>query len=209
MNSQKIALFGTSNEGTRRLAAEALRKGHIVTAIVRNQNEFNLHHPNLKVVQGDVKKKEDVRKYATGQDVVICAHEPVKTQAHEHVDITRSVVEGVKESGIHNVLFVAHPATSSLETAEEFSNSFKPIIQAQHEALRLLQKEKGQLHWGYVHSIEPEKEEKTGKYRISNEILFTTRDGESRLPVKEYNATIIDLAENSEAELHDHKETQY
>jgi putative NADH-flavin reductase len=205
MKAQKIALFVNRGEASQRLATEALRRGHNVTAIVTDENEFSIRHPNLKVVKGDIRKKEDVKKYAKGHDVVIYTHEPTRDKPREHVDITRTVIEGVKESGVNHIVGAAHPFGLPTEGTEEAYNEFKPVVKAQQEALRLFQNEKD-LHWGYAHSIEPEAEPKTGKYRASEEILFTTPEGENRIYAKGYSSAIIDEAEN-ELALHENTGT--
>ena len=194
MNSHKIALFGTSGEASYRLATEALYRGHNVTAIVPDENDFQLEHPNLRVVKGDIKNREDVRRYAKGNHVVICAPEPTKTHTSEFMDITRVVIEGVKDSGVNNLLFATHPLGLPTETDEEFYNFLKPVVQAQRESLKLFQNEKG-LHWGYARSIEPEAEQKKGKYHISHEIIFTYPQGESRIKEIKYSSALIDEAE--------------
>ncbi|HTA28348.1 MAG TPA: NAD(P)H-binding protein [Bacteroidia bacterium] len=207
MYSHKIALFGTPDEVSHRLLAEALKRGHTVTAIVPDKNQFQIKHPNLKVVKGDVKKKTDVNQYATGHDTVICAHEPAKNDPHEHVGIVHSVLEGVKDAGVNNVLFTGHPVGIPVENTEEFYNSYKPIIAVQRKALDILHNER-QLHWGYTHSVEPEKTDlqpgRSPKYSYSSEILFAHPEEENRIPVKEYASAIIDEAEKGEMELHEH-----
>jgi len=203
MNSQKIALFVTPGENNQRLIIQALKRGHTATAIVRDETQFQLNHPNLKVLKGDVTKKEDVSRHVKGNDVVICAYEPTKTQFREYANIIRTVIQGVKDAGVNHLLFSAHPVGLPAEPTEEFYNSFKPIAQAQRDALNIFQNEK-ELHWGYVHSIEPEAEQITGKYRVSTEVLFTYPEGESRKPVKEYASAIIYEIEKGEMELHEH-----
>jgi len=202
MSTQKIALFTPTGEVGRRLAEEALKRGHSVTAIVTNENEFNLKHPNLKVVRGDVTRKEEVVKYARGCDVAICAHEPSTKNPREHVDVTRNIIEGAKEAGVHHIISASHPFGKRMEPTEEFYNSFKPVIQAQREALKLLQKEKS-LTWGYLHSAELEPGQKPGEYRVTNEVLFSQPTGQNRIPLKDYTTAILDEAEKSQLELHD------
>jgi uncharacterized protein len=201
MNPQKIALFGTPGETTQRLATEALRRGHNVTAIVSDEKMVTIKHPNLKVVKGDVKKKEDVTRYAKGHDVVICAHEPTQAKPNEHVEITRSVIEGVKSSGVNHLLSVAHPFGQPTERTEEAYNEFKPIVKAQQEALNLFKREP-KLQWGYIHSMEPEAIAGTNKYRTAVEVFFTNSEGQNTLPVKGYTSAIIDEAEKGEMEFH-------
>lgn len=206
MSSYKIALFGAPDETTQRLITESLRRGHNVTAIVPDEKEFVLRHPHLKVVNGDVSKKEDVKKYAAGHHAVICAHHPDHTNFNKYVDITRSLIEGVKSSGVCNLISVAHPFEHADEkTAKEY-DEFKPVVKAQQEALKLLREEK-ELQWGYAHSPELQ-EEKAGKFHTGNEILYTHPDGQTRIPVKEYAATLIDEAENGGMELYHQGETE-
>jgi uncharacterized protein len=214
MNSQKIVLFGTSGEVSQRLVSEALKRGHTITAVVREEKLLQMKHPNLTTVKGDMKNRNDVTKYSKGHDVVICAHGPLKTQPQEHIDITRSVIEGTKNAGLNHLLFAAHPLGLPTENTEEFYNSFKPIIQAQREALRLFKNEK-ELHWGYAHSVEPEFDDKSKlapgrfpRYTFSDEILLIHQEGESRIPVKNYTSAIIDEVEKGEPELHGYAEEE-
>lgn len=201
MNAKKIALFGTPGEATQRLATEALRRGHQVTAIVADEKELTMKHPNLKVVKGDVRKKEDVKRYALGHDTVICAHEPTATNPGEHVEITRSVLEGIKNTGVHNLISVAHPFREPAERTQKEVDDLKPVMKAQQEALKLFQNEKD-LQWGYAHSAESKATGTTGKYPSTQQVLLSNPEGESRIPVKEYASAILDEAEKGEMEFH-------
>jgi len=207
MNTQKIALFGTSDETSQRLITEALKRGHMVTAIVPEERQLQMIHPNLKMVNGDARKKEDVIRYARGNDVVICVYEPTKAKPREYVDITRTVIAGTKDADVQHLLFAAHPLGLPAESTEEFYNSFKSVVKAQKDSLNLVQNEK-ELYWGYVHSVEPEPGNKAGKYRISSEIIFTHPEGESRITIKNYPSAVIDEAEKGEMELHEHGEEE-
>jgi uncharacterized protein len=207
MNSQKIALFGTPGENTQRLTAEALKRGHNVTAIVPNEREFTMKHANLKVMQGDARKKEDVSRLSKGHDVVICTYETSQSKPREHVEITRTMIDGVKSSGVNHLLSVAHPFGQPTERTEEAYNEFKPVMQAQQEALKLFKNEP-QLQWGYIHSVEPKAEGSTHKYRTSDEVFFTNSEGQSRIPKNEYTSTLIDEVEKSEMEFHEGRESE-
>jgi putative NADH-flavin reductase len=202
MNTQKIALFTTTGEVGTRLAEEALKRGHSVTAIVSNENEFKLKHPNLKVIRGDGRRKEDVSKHSRGHDVAVFTYEPTLKNPREHVDITRNMIEGIKEAGVQHIVSAAHPLSQRMEGTEEFYNSFKPILQAQQEALKLLQKEKG-LSWGYLHTIEPEAGQKPREYRISNEVYLSQPQGRERIPLRDYTGAILNEAEKSQLETHE------
>jgi len=203
MSTQKIALFGTSGEATQRIATEALRRGHTVTAIVTDEKEFPLKHPNLKVVKGDVRKKEDVHKYAQGNDVVISTHMPRQTNPQEHVTVTRTLIEGIKDTGIHSLLSVAQPQEQPAERTENEFKEFKSVLNAQEEALQLFENQ-NELKWGYLYAAEPK--EKAGKYPTPNELLFAGPEGEWKVPVKEYATAVVAEAEKTEMELHEGEE---
>ncbi len=203
MSTQKIALFGTSGEAMQRVATEALRRGHTVTAIITDEKEFPLKHPNLKVVKGDMRKKEDVRKYAQGHDVVISTHTPRQTNPQEHVTITRTLIEGLKGTGIHSLLSVAQPQGQPAERTEKEFKEFKSVLNAQEEALQLFENQ-SELKWGYLYAAEPK--EKAGKYPTPNELLFASPEGEWKVPVKDYASAVIEEVENAEMELHEGEE---
>jgi putative NADH-flavin reductase len=200
MSTQKIALFTTAGEVGTRLAEEALKRGHNVTAIVSNETEFKLRHPNLKVVKGDVRRKEDVSKYARGHDVAISTHEPSLKNPREHVETTRSMIEGLKQADVHHFVSAAHPLTQRTENTQEFYNSFKPVLEAQQESLKLLKKEQG-LSWGYIHTVEPQA--KGGEYRFSNEVFVSQPQAQNRVPLKDYAGTVLDEAERAMLETHE------
>ncbi|HTA83941.1 MAG TPA: NAD(P)H-binding protein [Bacteroidia bacterium] len=202
MNTQKIALFTTTSEMGTRLAEEALKRGHNVTAIVPDETEFKLKHQNLKVVKGDVRNKEDVSKNARGHDVVISTHEASMKNPREHVEATRSLIEGAKEAGVQHLVSASHPFAQRMENTEEFYDSFKPVLQAQQEALKLLQKEKG-LSWGYLHTVEPEAGQRAGEYRVSTEAYLSEPEGQSRIALKNYTSHILDEAEKNQLEAHE------
>ncbi len=72
----KITVLGSTGNAGRRVVAEALSRGHEVTAVVRNPGGPNDLPAAAKVLVGDVGNVEDVTKVSTGQDVVISAIRP-------------------------------------------------------------------------------------------------------------------------------------
>ena len=59
----KIVLFGASGMIGSRALAEALARGHEVTAVVRDPAKVTTVHPHLAVVAGDVTDLAAVREY--------------------------------------------------------------------------------------------------------------------------------------------------
>ena len=67
-----LIVGGTGGTG-RQLIAQALERGHTVTALVRNPSKLQLKHPQLKIVQGDVLDYDSVEAAVRGQDAVVSA----------------------------------------------------------------------------------------------------------------------------------------
>jgi uncharacterized protein len=199
MYTQKIALFGTPGETTEFLIAEALRRGHSITLIVPDVREFSASCLSFKIVKGDARKREDVSKFSKGHDVVICAYETSQSNPMEHIALTRSLIEGVRDSGALHIVYAAHQFEQPSERTAGAYNEYKVVLKAQEEALKLLNNEKN-IKWTYAHSIEPEEDEKTGNYPTIMEVLFTTSSTEYRIPMLEYTSAVLDEAEKDERE---------
>lgn len=67
-----LIVGGTGGTG-RQLIAQALERGHAVTALVRNPSKLGLEHPRLRVVRGDVLDYGSVEEAVRGQEAVISA----------------------------------------------------------------------------------------------------------------------------------------
>ncbi|WP_088009172.1 NAD(P)-dependent oxidoreductase [Indiicoccus explosivorum] len=66
----RIALFGSTGRTGSEIMKRALKDGHHVTVLARRQVSG---HPNLKVVIGDARNRDDVKAAITGADAVISA----------------------------------------------------------------------------------------------------------------------------------------
>ncbi len=70
---KRLLIVGATGGTGRQLIAQALERGHAVTALVRNPSRLQLEHPQLKVVQGDVLDYDSVEAAVRGQEAVISA----------------------------------------------------------------------------------------------------------------------------------------
>jgi putative NADH-flavin reductase len=71
--SSRLLIIGASGGTGRQLVTQALERGHIVTAFVRNLSKFPITHPQLHIVQGDVLNYASVEAAVRGQDAVLSA----------------------------------------------------------------------------------------------------------------------------------------
>lgn len=68
---KRILVAGASGRTGRLLLAEALERGYIVTALVRDPRRLEVEHERLRAVTGDVRRPEAVAPAMQGQDAVI------------------------------------------------------------------------------------------------------------------------------------------
>src|SRR2546422_10791364 len=75
----RIALFGAGGMIGRRILEEALRRGHEVTAVVRDPTRFSGAADRVAVVQGDVGDAASVAAAVRGHDAGVSAVGPAHT----------------------------------------------------------------------------------------------------------------------------------
>ncbi len=73
MSAKNVIVFGATGRTGFQVVKRGLERGLNITAFVRDPKNFNLIHPNLKVVQGDAMIQQDVAKYLKGMDAVVNA----------------------------------------------------------------------------------------------------------------------------------------
>jgi putative NADH-flavin reductase len=69
----RLLLVGATGSTGRALVAQALARGHEVTALVRNPDRLAIRHEHLRVVQGDVLDPTAVDAAVAGQEAVVSA----------------------------------------------------------------------------------------------------------------------------------------
>jgi putative NADH-flavin reductase len=69
----RVLVVGSTGGTGRQLVAQALERGHRVTAFARRPERVGVTHERLEVRQGDVLDPESVAAAVAGQDAVVCA----------------------------------------------------------------------------------------------------------------------------------------
>jgi uncharacterized protein len=197
----KIALFGATGNIGHRIAEEALRRGHAVTAITRSlEKPLALSHPQLSRAQGDAADAQSAARAMQGHDVAIASIAPSRDQAQGLVDITRALIQAVRTSGVSRLLFVG--GAGSLEVAPgvqlvdtpQFPAFIKPIALAHRDALALLSQ--SDLDWTCLSPpIEIAPGERTGQFRLGKDQVLFDGQGRSRISMEDYAMALVDEAE--------------
>ena len=201
-----IALFGAGGQIARRIAREALDRGHQVTAIVRDPATFQKYDDRLEVVQGDATDAASVARAAKGADAIVNAISPRPSPsgrpASSLVDGARAVIAGARQAGVERLLAVG--GASSLEVAPgvrlydtpEFPEAYKAEAREGIDSLDVYRNESGDLDWTFISpAAEIGPGERTGKYRTGGDQLLADKDGKSFISYEDYAAALVDELE--------------
>jgi putative NADH-flavin reductase len=197
----KIALFGATGTIGRRIAQEALARGHELTAIVRDPARLDVSHECLTAVKGDVLDAASVAAAVKGHDAVISAYGPGgSAPPRTLVDAAPSLIEGLGRAAVRRLVVVG--GAGSLEVAPGvqlvdtpgFPAAWKPAALAHRDALAVYRT--ADLDWTYVSPaalIAPG--ERTGRFRIGTDRLVIDDKGESRISAEDYAVALLDEVE--------------
>jgi uncharacterized protein len=196
----KVVLFGASGMIGSRILDELVRRGHAVTAVVRNPEKVQAFN-GVKVVQGDVTDPASVAAIAKGSDAAISAYAPPPTETGKILDATRSLLAGLKQAGVRRLIAVG--GAGSLEVAPglklvdtpEFPSAWMAIALAHRDVLPILKE--SDLEWTYFSPaalIAPGV--RTGKFRLGGTRLVANDRGESRISAEDYAVALVDELEN-------------
>lgn len=197
-----IALIGASGFIGSALLAEALARGHSVTAIVTRPEKL-APSPRLVAVACDVQDSAALAASLQGHEAVLTAfsgHAQGDTEDY-YLRGMRSIIAAAGQAKVPRLLVVG--GAGSLEVAPglqlldtpEFPAMYKPTAEGARKALGLLKAEKS-LEWTMLSPsavIAPG--ERTGKFRLGGDQLLTGSDGASRISVQDYAMAMIDELE--------------
>jgi putative NADH-flavin reductase len=189
----KIALIGATGNVGSRIVAEALRRGHEVTAIARDVSKLT-PRPKLKLTTGDVSDERALAKALAGHDTVI-------SSVRFLTPALDNVVAAAKEAGAKRLIVVG--GAGSLEVAPglalvdtpDFPAAYKAEASAGREFLARLRRESG-LDWTFLSpSAFFHAGERSGKFRLGGDQLLVAADGKSSISYEDYAVALLDEIE--------------
>ncbi|MEM5449421.1 NAD(P)-dependent oxidoreductase [Paraburkholderia guartelaensis] len=196
----KIALFGATGMVGSRIAAEAARRGHQVSALVR-QPERVATAPNVHAAKADLLDAASVAAAVRGHDVVASAYAPPKDQLGDLLVASRALVEGVRAAGLERLVVVG--GAGSLEVApgkqlvdtEGFPDAYRAIALAHREAFDYY-RTVTDIDWTFfVPAAIIAPGERTGTFRTGANTLIADAKGESRISAEDYAIAFVDELE--------------
>ena len=187
-----VALIGATGNAGSRILAELLRRGHSVTAIVRNPEKLAAQ-PGLTAKKGDVYDQEGLAALLKGHDAVI-------SSVHFTASDPRKLIEAVRASGVKRYLVVG--GAGSLEVAPGLRLIDTPEFPAEYKAeaaggaafLDLLRAET-ELDWTFLSpSALFVPGERTGSFRLGADQLLVGEGG-SNISFEDYAIALVDELE--------------
>lgn len=193
----KIAMIGATGFVGSRLLAEALDRGHQVTAIVKDPARLPTA-AGLTAAEVDVADAAALATVAAGHDVVVSAFNPGADPSGSGF---RGIVEGAKRAAVERLLVVGGAGTLEVAPGRrlvdqpDFPAEWKDGALRTASFLELLRAE-ADLDWVFLSpaaNLQPG--ERTGNYRVGGDQLMTGADGESRISLEDYAVAMLDEAE--------------
>jgi putative NADH-flavin reductase len=201
--NMKIAVFGAGGNIGSRIVDEALRRGHFVTALVRNPVTYNpANKPDLKVARADIFDSQEVETGAFDHDVLVSAYSNTHgAPASTIYEVVVPLLNGVRQANVKRLIIVG--GAGSLEVAPgvqlvdtpEFPEAYKAVALAHRQALKLYQNE-AEVEWTYVSpAAEIAPGERTGTFRTGTNQLIADAQGKSFISMEDFAVAILDEIE--------------
>lgn len=181
----------------KQIADEALRRGHQVTAVVRNPDKLSEYKEKMNIVRANAVDPSSIAEAVKGHDAVISAYGPKFGEEEELLEAARALIEGVRRGGVRRLLIVGGAGSlitdsgDALMDTPEFPEELRTLAKAHADAYGIYQE--SDLEWSYLSPaaiIEPGR--RSGQFRIGLDRLVTDESGSSRISIEDYAVAMLD-----------------
>jgi putative NADH-flavin reductase len=198
-----IVVFGAGGTAGSRITAEAVRRGHRVTAAVRRPEAVTYLPAGVRVVTGDVTSPRSVRELAPEADVLVVAVGGGERTLWP--DAARTLVSTLRElPDPPRIIHLGGGATlltpdgGRFLDAPDFPPRYRDPALGQAEALDHYRATADGVPWTYVSPppLEFHPGERTGRYRTGGDHPVTDAQGRSVLSYEDLAVAVLDEIEN-------------
>ncbi|MBC2879076.1 MULTISPECIES: NAD(P)-dependent oxidoreductase [Streptomyces] len=193
-----IVIFGAGGRAGRQVVAEAIRRGHTVTAVVRDPSRHRDLPPEARVEAGDVTDEATVARLAAGHEAAISAAVDLSGDPHDFFTTsTRALTEGLRKAGVRRLTVVGlapvlpGPSGTPLMDEPGYPNAYRPFYLAHAAGLDLLRT--SPLPWTYAAPAGDFDHDGTpvGRYRVAEH-----GDADDRITYADFALGLLDEMEN-------------
>jgi putative NADH-flavin reductase len=187
-----IALIGATGNIGRHIAQQAIQRGHLVTAVVREEKPLPPELGGAQTVVASLENPAALAEAIRGHDVLASAYGPGNSSIDSIVDVAHALVTVARSAGIRRIVIVG--GAGSLEIAPgvqlvdtpDFPAPYKPYALAHREALAVF-KAADDLEWTFFSpAAEIGPGEKRGVFRTRARTLIVGANGHSEISYPDY-----------------------
>ena len=202
----KIILFGATGNIGQRVTAEALRRGHQVTGVVRDPAKVTAPDPRVRLVQGDATDVASVAAASRGADAIVSAISPRPNArglgAPSLAAASRALLDGARRAGVSRLIVVGGAGTLEvspgvrLMDAPGFPDAYLGEAREGAESLAVLRADGAGVDWTFLSpAAEIGPGERTGRYRTTGDAFLADASGHSRISYEDYAVALVDELE--------------
>ncbi|KAK1179695.1 NAD(P)H-binding protein [Streptomyces sp. NBS 14/10] len=194
----RFVIFGAGGRAGRQAVAEARRRGHQVTAVVRDPSRYGgLADGGVRIAAGDVTDAADVAALAAGHDAAINAAAITDPGAF-FTSAAHALIKGLRQAGVDRLVAIGiatllpGPDGTRLLDMPGFPAEFRPFCLAHADGLEALRDEGAALDWVYISPVGDfdHEGERTGRYEIHEH-----GDLAARISYADFALVLLDEAE--------------
>ncbi|WBB82209.1 NAD(P)H-binding protein [Micromonospora sp. WMMD882] len=197
-----IVVFGAGGTAGSRITAEAVRRGHRVTAAVRRPEATSYLPAGVRVVTGDVTSARSVRELAPEADALVVAvggggRTLWPDAARTLLSTLRELPHPPRVIHLGGGATLLAPDGSRLLDAPDFPERYRDPALGQAEALELYRSSADGVPWTYVSPppLEFHPGERTGRYRTGGDHPVADAQGRSALSYEDLAVAVLDEIE--------------
>lgn len=207
----KIAIFGAAGQVGSRVVAEALARGHTVTAVHRRVNRTSALPESVEVRVADASRMDEVVRVTRGHEVVVDATRSRSASAAETVAVVQALMAGLARTGARLIvvggaatLWVPGRGRMVLDDPDYLPAEIRPVALASAAQLDACRAET-EVDWTYLSppaALQPGI--RTGAFRLGRDELLVDDAGRSRISIEDLAVALLD-----EAERPSHRRTRF
>ncbi|MDW3846204.1 NAD(P)H-binding protein [Micromonospora sp. BRA006-A] len=199
-----IVVFGAGGTAGSRIAAEAVERGHRVTAAVRRPEAVGYLPPGVRTVTGDATSARSVRELAEDADVLVVAigggeRNLWRDAARTLVDTLRKLPDPPRVIHVGGGSTLLTPKGTRYLDEPDFPEEYRDSAHGQADALEFYRTSADGVTWTYVSPppLEFHPGERTGHYRTGTDHPVTDAQGRSVLTYEDLAVAIVDEIEDT------------